>query len=341
MFLMRYFGIIAIIITGVVTSGYILLFWLFEKYHTDDIKKRIVRLITTNLVSAVFMVAYWGFNKIKTGKISGVDRLKWTDDYLDLTDNLYHALSDEFFNASRIQVFDVIEQMNSNLLAIIILIVMFFLVGICVFQFKKGIDYRTVFIGVGVLYSLLFIGVRYYSYMDPFGSRFFAPGTMLIALGIFGYIEEKLGEWNFEISFFLSTLLVVFIISLIIRISEYHPSNTAYELARSEITAELSDIPAKSAVFLYDGNKNVARVMRPDIMFYQNEIDTTKDLNDWIDRYSNYEFICIKQSVLKESILNQNSSESFLKLLAYMDGEQGNNNYVIIYVEDGCVKLTL
>lgn len=332
-FLMRYFGGITLFITGMAIAVYILLYWISEKYRTGEIKGKIFRLIVTDIISAIFMFAYLMLNKIKTGTFSGVNRLEWRDDYLELADNLYVSLKNEVLNFSRLPDFETFSQMNTKELAVVILIITAVLIIITVKQLKKKIDYRVVFIITGVLYCLLFIGVRFYSYMDLFGYRFFAPGTLLIAVGVYGIIEEKIKSLNFGISIFLSALLIVFSVSLANHVLSYDSSNTAYALINNEYRTELKDIPSKGVVTAYDGDIYMAYAMRPDVMINKNEIDTSGEVADWIKEYSYSDFLCVKKSVLEESILNQDSSESFLSLLEEIK-EENENKYIIFSTKE-------
>ena len=337
-FLMRYFGGITVIITALVIVGYILLFFCFREYHTATVKDKIIKLIVTNILSSILMIGYWAINKIKTGRISGVDRLKWTDDYLELTENLYSALKTEVLNASRISSFKTIDSMDTGMLAVIMLFISLSITGLMFNQIKKGIDYKVICIAAGIVYYLLFIVVRYYSYMDLFGYRFFVPGTMLIMIGLLGFIEEKLESLAPQICIFATALLIPLIFSLFSQVFVYNTSSTAYASVKKEILSELEEVPTQSVLPAYDENIYITYVMRPDITLYKKDIDTTLELDQWIKQYSAFPFVCIKTSVLEENVLNQESSESFLNLLGNIKKSQSTNSYIVLSTNDGSVK---
>jgi hypothetical protein len=125
---------------------------------------------------------------------------------------------------------------------------------------------------------------------------------------------------------------------LTVNILPYNSSNTAYEIQKEEILNLLKDVPTESIVVLCDKTVNNIRVMRPDIVSSTEGIDTTNNFEEWLSLYADYKYVSVQASSLKDSILNQESSDSFVQLLEYARDHYEDEEYVVITVKDGALN---
>ena len=70
-----------------------------------------------------------------------------------------------------------------------VFLIVLILAGLAAFIFRscRHFTRESVLITMGILYDVIFIGIRYVSSMDSFYFRFFEPGTFLICIGPVSY----------------------------------------------------------------------------------------------------------------------------------------------------------
>lgn len=240
-------------------------------------------------------------NYFMAGSISGSDRSRWWDEYTALTANLYQALTTEFFNVTRVTIPDVLSNFQQRDKAV--LVILFLAVAVYLLYRYKSKDFRLVFISVGIFYDLLFILIRYHSSMDAFGYRFFTPATILITIGMLGFLSEFLNRHKRIIAPILICLLTLSIKTLYISCHDFNRGTTSYALLKSSVENEMSSIPYHSAILASTLDYKTA-IFRPDIYSVSEPIARDETMDDLFQKYGNSEYICIQSKYLKEILID-------------------------------------
>lgn len=332
-FLSRYIGLITLMISLSVTFFYMISYHFVKRHRSHMIRSKIKGFVIVDMTVSMICAGYFLLNKIMSGKISGVERTVFNEDPYDLLVGLCDALLAESYNVMRIQIPAVITELGSKEKIVFISVCiacMFFLLGRKVIQ---KMDYRVVFIFIGIFYYIVFIFIRFHSSMDPFGSRFFAPASILITIGVLGYIQWGLEWYQSRICIAASMILSVLVIATCRDIKKIDLSEAAYSRFEKAMEDSLRSVPEKSTVIAFEWDYRI-KMIRPDI-YHSLEIDRADTVDDLFERYKNSEYICIRVKDIKiiQDILNEEDP-----LYSFFDGliTQGmeDEQYVVISVED-------
>lgn len=342
-FLFRYYGTVTVIITLAVAAVYGFQCFILKKQETWR-KKKLARILYTQVGAAISIGAYYLMNKITYGYMSGVERSVFIDDVNSLKANLYDALRREFFNAFRFEMPLTVANLSSDEQAVFILLGIGILFYLMLRLLKKKADYKFIFILTGILYDAVFIVIRFHSTMDEFNFRFFAPASMLITIGLLGYIQEKIKqETQMKICMVCTAATIILSASLLTNIRKSDFRDTAYRNYVKTIEYELHEVPKKSVILNYDGDY-CAKYIRPDILFEEKvfqpeQIGQTDTMQDLFDRYRNSDYICIKSNAARDIIENSSgydrSVRNFFRNL--LPKETEDDAYIVISVKERCV----
>lgn len=305
-FLARYFGLVTIIMTGIVICGYLVygFYQRKKKQPCQPVKRKTISLVITGAVMGTLMGGYLVMNKIMAGYMSGVDRTRIWDDYRVLTDNLFSALKEEVFYATNLSMIAPIQNLKFywNLaFDILMLSLMIYLIYKLV---RKKLDYKVVFIVAGVAYYAIFIFVRYHSSMNGFGYRFFAPGSFLVSIGVIGVIQEWIGPYKKRICL-AGTLFLALCCAFMLRMVVSFDKNAgAWAKYNSNISQELEEVPGKSVVLKYNKDTDIytPTVVRPDLSFYC--VNESSNMDAILDSYASLDYIYAKAAMAKDIMAN-------------------------------------
>lgn len=305
-FLTRYFGLVTIIMTGIVICGYLAygFYQRKKKQPCQPVKRKTISLVITGAVMGTLMVGYLVMNKIMAGYMSGTDRTRIWDDYRVLTENLFSALKAEVYYATNLIVPAPIQNLTFPWNIAFDVLMLFFMAYLIYKLVRKKIDYKVVFIGAGVLYYAVFIFVRYHSSMDGFSYRFFAPGSFLISIGVIGIIQEKLGRYKKKVCM-VGTLLLAFCCAFLLQtVVKFDRGAGAWAKFSNAYTQELAEVPGKSVVLRYNGDTETYRptVVRPDLSFYT--VNQTSNMDVILDSYASLDYIYAKAAMAKDIMAN-------------------------------------
>lgn len=328
-FLTRYFGIVTGMITAVAIIVLTIMYIVMKRSNNASgavsVKGKIPRLIAVDAAVSVGIILYYLLNLKMSGHISGVDRTIFHDDYLRLMLNLLNAIVTEVMNAFRTEM------------PVFLVIVCLIVLGLLIRQLaRKRIDYKITFIAMGLLYDAVFVIVRFYSTMDGFGYRFFAPGSILIMIGVMGFAKELLGRkeiWLCLVSVAVLTGYVAFT-SLAVVVNRHN--QTAYGEFEDSIERDLSEVPLRSTVIAFDGDYRSA-VIRPDVNYVADPVMRTEEMEDIFAKYSRSDYICIKAGVVA-TMLDNPSEYSGSVIEFFKDAEpeaaDSEDSYIVISVKD-------
>lgn len=300
-FLTRYFGIYLFFVGGI----YILIYLytgIFKKNKGELLKA--IRLIIAEGVSGLLCVAYMLVNKIMNGMPSGVSRTDWWDDYENLTNDLIGSLCAEFFNVFHIDMPSVFGEYSFASKAILLIVI---LIGVSVFvakNYKRGAWYNS-FILMAVVYYGMFIVIRYFSSMDTFCYRFFAPATFILTIGIMGMLIDRhnhfKGQWWLP---FAGTVVAIILILSMVSLKDNGYLNSEknyYSIVKNVWDEAYRDIPQKSVVIFSDMDYR-SEYYRPDVV--NGVLGTDDTLSSLSERYYGSDYFCIQSeyaSVMLES----------------------------------------
>lgn len=331
-FLTRYFGIVTILFTGFVLLLYVLYY--LSSNRCASVLTKIKGLLCVETISSVVVCLYLFMNRTMSGTISGVNRLFWQDDYNKLVEILYNALITEIFNATRVDIVSLMPDFFPQGKAAVVILFLVFLSFVLIkkYQKEKKLDYKIIFIGAGIFYYFLFIVVRFYSTMDVFGPRFFAPAGMMVSIGVLGLIKDKFGEALKKFQIIMCLFLFILCGGLVQNIKHCTIETSAYHVFYDKIMSSLEQIPSKGMVLNYTGEDYYpVEAFRPDIMIngriaYDDTIETIRS------KYDKSDSIWIQRDVLNTIINDKNYSAEIRNTFTQYAAEEPNGTeYIRIY----------
>ncbi len=243
-FLTRYFGMFTF---GVM--GFFILLLVCEdiREKRSIFSAKTISLVVTSVISGILCILYLLNNKIQNGMPSGVSRSMWWDDYESLTNDLIKALLAEIFNIFHLEVPAYISTLSYGKSVLIVILVTALAAAFIIKNVKKY-SRPFVFIMTGVIYYCMFIVIRYFSSMDTFYYRFFAPATFLITLGLAELIREKTYEKSYR--YLLVPMALFLAIFLWSDLTDHvmKKSFPYYEIVQMSWDEDYAEIPERSVV---------------------------------------------------------------------------------------------
>ena len=243
-FLTRYFGMFTFGVMGL----FILLLVCEDIREKKSIfSPKTISLVVTSVISCILCVLYLLNNKIQNGMPSGVSRSMWWDDYESLTNDLIKALLAEIFNIFHLEVPAYIAGLSYGKSVLIVILVSALAAAFIIRNVRKY-SRPFVFIMTGVIYYGMFIVIRYFSSMDTFYYRFFAPATFLITLGLAELIREKTNEKSYR--YLLVPMALFLAIFLWSDLTDHvmKKSFPYYEIVQMSWDEDYAEIPERSVV---------------------------------------------------------------------------------------------
>ena len=313
-FLTRYFGMFCFGVMGIYILELMISRFMDEHYKNGSIfgrlfSSQIVAMIITSVISGVICLLYMINNKIQNGMPSGVSRSMWWDDYQSLTNDLIKALLAEFFNIFHIDTPSYVSGLSyakGTLIVILIVIV----TAVFIAKRCKRYTRASVFITTAVIYYGMFIVIRYFSSMDTFYFRFFAPATFLFTLGIAELIIEDIKGRKIT-NYILVTVIVLFGIFACSDLTDHILKNklSYYEIVQMSWDEDYAEIPDHSVV-IFSTLDYRSLFYRPDVI--EGTISPDDTMESLRDRYYGSDYMCILADdarAMKEAGIYDNSIE--------------------------------
>lgn len=332
LFLCRYFGAFSVFIIGVVFIAYVCKYFI-TKRQNKNYKFKIWGSFLSGSVASLVIVSVFMMNYIHTGTISGVDRSRWWDDYSALTNALFNALDKELASLFHVVLPDTLAVITRHFQVWIV--VLFLLILFYLLKKNKNIDFKFIFICVGLFYFAVFTFIRYNSSMDTFSYRFFAPASILITIGLLGFLVDFLNRHKMRIAPVAILTLILFIAGLSNNIIVNY-TNTAYSNLCDTLKYSVRDVPAQSVVL---GAKELdyrLMIFRPDVFYADGLINPGDTMDDLFARYDRSDYICVKAKHIKD-ILNYpvyDYDKSVTDFFAGVTEDTPNEEFVVISVKD-------
>ena len=290
-FMSRYFGMVTLIFAGIIWI-IMLISFMRGDHDNRNLLNKVIRLIPVGAVSAVSIGAYLLMNLKMNGYATGVVRSDRPSDFASLRLDLYKAIEAE--------VLDITYKYESPLTssytvaAKCILAIIIIAIPVYILARRKKADEPAVFISFGLTYLTVFTIVRFFSSMNPFNYRFFAPGTLLILTGMVSIALDKFKDINLKpAAYIISALLILAILSMLPDMKKITSDETAYQAEKNACQITTMNIPSHVAVINYDIDYKCL-YWRTDSAFY-GVISPEDEMDDIIARYSGYDGVCIKR----------------------------------------------
>ncbi|WP_026496129.1 ArnT family glycosyltransferase [Butyrivibrio sp. WCD3002] len=292
-FLTRYFGMFTYFVIGFYILALAITAIRDEKTIKAIFNKKIISLVITAGVSGILCVAYLFNNKLQNGMPSGVSRSMWWDDYQSLTNDLVKSLFAEVFNLFHLEVPQYIMNLSYGKSVLIL-----FLLGILIAAFIakncKHFTRESVLITTAVIYYVMFTVIRYFSSMDTFYYRFFAPATFLFTLGIAGLLIKYIRDTKIYI-YLLSAMILYLLIFAASDYTEHVAKNTLpyYDIVKMSWDEDYAEIPENSVV-IFSTLDYRSLYYRSDVV--EGTIDPSDTMDSIKSRYYGSSQMCILSS---------------------------------------------
>lgn len=352
-FMVRYFGVFTVIVS--LFAVLILLF--FRAYDsvgkTKAGKSRILKLLVTAFSAGLFMAGYLLMNKIVSGYATGVDRAVFTDDIKLLATNLFWSVIGEMKNISSF----ISPRLNIRGRYIALMSLPFMAVSayVIVRRFRavireKKFDEASVFLFTGLCYYVIFIAVRFRSSMDPFNYRFWAPASMLILIGLVTCFCERFSFnlWEKRVQIVASAVMAVLAVFIAFRDFRTITGNSAYDMAREEVSAYFEGVPSGSAILVCEGWKDdegnthkgeeyyypYANFFRKDLIIARTfRVTTDYSMENLLNKHRDCKYIAISKFCYENEI--SASPSRYPEIISAFSKGDSVRNFIIIPVKAG------
>ena len=261
LFLIRYIGIFAIGILGLLIIYFLL--------DIKNYKKKILILFTISVTSIFLFCSYLYFNFLETGLLTGRSRGFAPESNLELFLTLITAVLAEI----------TIPVYHPRLTYIAPLLLLQLLVfGIVIYRNKVGLIFRpnnqdlisnkfsitNVFFAVGFAYICCIVIVRWIFYFNEYSFRILGPGTFLLFISLISLIKNKFSEDFF--SDFKKAIIFLSILSFILYVPVKSVTRYHYQYIDTLelIDQKYGEIP-NGSILVFETNKHL-KYVRSDLI---------------------------------------------------------------------------
>ena len=294
-FLTRYFGMFCFGVMGFYILE-LMLTRLCDKdlqsrpFLTRLFSKQIIALIITSVVSGLICLGYLINNKIQNGMPSGVSRSMWWDDYQSLTNDLIKALLAEFFDVFHIDTPSFVSGLSYDKATLLVILIVALLALFVVKKCRRHTR-ASVYVTTGVIYYGMFIVIRYFSSMDTFYYRFFAPATFLITLGIAELIFEGI-QGKKAAGYILTGFTLLFLIFACSDLTDHIMKDklSYYDIIQMSWDEDYAEIPDHSVV-IFSTLDYRSLYYRADVV--EGTINPDDTMDSLKERYYGSNYMCI------------------------------------------------
>ncbi len=292
-FLTRYFGMFTYFVIGFYILVLAIIAIRDEKTIKAVFNEKIISLVVTAGVSGIMCVAYLLNNKLQNGMPSGVSRSMWWDDYQSLTNDLVKSLFAEVFNLFHLEVPQYITNLSYGK-SVLILFLIGIMLAIFIAKNCRRFTRESVLITTAVIYYVMFTVIRYFSSMDTFYYRFFAPATFLFTLGIAGLLIKYIRDTKIYV-YLLAGMILYLMIFAVGDYTEHVAKNTLpyYDIVKMSWDEDYAEIPENSVV-IFSTQDYRSLYYRSDVV--EGTIDPSDTMDSLRVRYYGSSQMCILSS---------------------------------------------
>lgn len=254
MFFMRYIGLIGAGIIGLI--GF---YYLFSKQWKKMLTCWIAGGIPI-LIAGIYLV----INQLKTGHLTGMERIPRTETAAEFFDMLWDGVVAEF-NLLAISHDYLLASITLLLIALILFVRPRHIKALFMIN-RSQFLLPGMFLFVGVVYFIAIVGMRWSAYFDPFNFRLLGPATFMFCLFFCGWVTQvKQRDWIRWRSFLVVVFGVAFLMNIVSSTYTLIISNTPdYQETVQQVEETYETIPSGSIVAL----ENIhVRYIRPDLQF--------------------------------------------------------------------------
>lgn len=140
--------------------------------------------------------------------------------------------------------------------------------------------------------------------MNAFYYRFFTPASILITIGLFGYLANWINKYKYQLVPILILVLFFSARTMLNSCKDISRDNTAYRKYQASLEDNVSEVPYHSTMIIVPGPTAdvpaATRVFRSDINYVYESIDPNITLEELFNKYKDSDYICIKNISIKE-----------------------------------------
>ena len=307
-FTVRYFGAVCVVFMGGI-FGITLIRLLFRK---EKIAKKTVFLSgATCMASGISVLLYLEYNKKMCGYGTGIAREEFYESYSVLLKQLVRALGTEFKNMFFLS--DTIPfQYLGGAVGTVCLLVITVLAIVTAIRKKRWES--LVFLSFAILYDAMFIVIRFFSTMDIFYYRFFAPVAGIYFTGLLLLIGDA--AWDKRsgkhVVRFIPAVAAVFFLLSVSNLAVQHLTvyqTSRYEEEKAAWLGKFENVPSNS-MYLYaqEDPEYLMLYFRPDVVFFPKtdscydsyETEAGWTMSDLSVAYPEYSYFCIARDRIDE-----------------------------------------
>ena len=325
-FTVRYFGAVCVVFAGMIFA---LRLYRLVFRKEKNVKKSFILSFATCMVSGISVLLYLEYNKKMCGYGTGIAREEFNESYSVLLKQLVRALGTEFKNLFFLSDTIPFQYLGGAvgtmcLLAITVLAM--------IFAVKKKRWEALVLLSFAVLYDAMFIVIRFFSTMDIFYYRFFAPVAGIYFTGLVLLTNDMAWEKirQKKAVAYIPALAAVFMLLSTGNLAVQHLSvyqTSKYEEEKAAWLAKFENVPANS-LYLYaqEDPEYLMLYFRPDVAFFPKtdscydsyETEENQTMEELCKAYPAYGYFCIAGDRLDE-VASAEVADAFRRVAG--DGE--------------------
>ena len=307
-FTVRYFGAVCVVFAGLIFALRVCRL-VFRK--EKEAKKSAMFSFATCMISGISILLYLEYNRKMCGYGTGIAREEFNESYAVLLKQLVRALGTEFKNLFFLSDTIPFQYLGGAVGTVCLLVIT--VAAVIAAVRKKRIE-ALVFLSFAVLYDAMFIVIRFFSTMDIFYYRFFAPVAGCFFTGLILLIGDD--TWKkisgADVLRYIPSIAAVFMLFSTGNLAVQHLSvyrTSKYEEEKAEWLKKFEHVPA-NALYLYaqEDPEYLMLYFRPDVVFFPKtdscydsyETEAGWSMTDLHKAYPEYAYFCIARDRLEE-----------------------------------------
>ncbi|MBR3517401.1 MAG: hypothetical protein IKO10_13935 [Lachnospiraceae bacterium] len=306
-FTVRYFGAVCVVFMGGIFA--LKLFLKYLKKEKISHRSLLLSLSACGL-SGVGVLGYLKYNEYMCGYGTGIAREEFNESRAELFRLLLRALGTEFKNMFFMSDTLPFKYLGGGIgtFCLLLLTILAILYGL-----RKKRHAALLFLLFAVTYDALFIAIRFFSTMDIFYYRFFAPVAGILFTGLVLLPEEawveRLQRGAFRYLPLAASVFAAFVVvNLTVQDGKLYQTGE-YEELKAKALEDYREIPANSVcLYAREDPEYLMLYFRPDVVFFTKtdscydsyEIPLGETVEEMLAKYADYAYICIAKDRVEE-----------------------------------------
>ncbi len=307
-FTVRYFGAVCVVFAGLIFAQHLYRL-VFRK--EKEVKKSLLFSFATCMVSGISVLLYLEYNKKMCGYGTGIAREEFNESYSVLLKQLVRALGTELKNLFFLSDTIPFQYLGGAVGTMCLLVITVLAIVIAI---KKKRWEALVLLSFAILYDVMFIMIRFFSTMDIFYYRFFAPVAGIYFTGLVLLIGDTVWETfrKKKAVIYIPALAAVLMLFSTGNLAVQHLSvyqTSKYEEEKTAWLKKYENVPANSlCLYAQEDPEYLMLYFRPDVAFFPKtdscydsyETEAGWTLKDLQEAHPEYGHFCIAGDRLDE-----------------------------------------